>query len=72
VKLAKHEIIIAKQTVNNGKREVPSILNEVVTVTRENMVDTIIKDGFHPFDEVYRGIPEANRPPKPAAAAAKP
>jgi D-xylose transport system substrate-binding protein len=72
VKLAKHEIVIAKQTVNNGKREVPSILNEVVTVTKENMVDTIIKDNFHPFDEVYRGIPEANRPPRPAAAAAKP
>jgi D-xylose transport system substrate-binding protein len=70
VKLAKHEIIIAKQTVNNGKREVPSILNEVVTVTRDNMVDTVIKDGFHPFDEVYRGIPEDKRPPKPAAAAA--
>jgi D-xylose transport system substrate-binding protein len=33
------------------------------------MVDTVIKDGFHPFDEVYRGIPEDKRPPKPAAAA---
>jgi D-xylose transport system substrate-binding protein len=68
VKIAKREVIVAKQTVNNGKVEVPALLNEVVTVTKENMVDTVIKDGFHPFEEVYRGIPEANRPPKPAAA----
>jgi D-xylose transport system substrate-binding protein len=66
VKLAKREIVIAKQTVNNGKIDVPAVLNEVVTVTKENMMDTVIKDQFHPYEEVYRGIPEANRPPKPA------
>ncbi len=67
VKIAKHQIVVAKQTVNNGKVDVPALLNEVVVVTKDNMVDTVIKDGFHPFDEVYRGIPEANRPPRPAA-----
>jgi D-xylose transport system substrate-binding protein len=67
VKIAKKEIVVAKQTVSNGKRDVPALLNEVVVVTKDNMMDTVIKDGFHPFDEVYRGIPEANRPPRPAA-----
>jgi len=67
IKIAKKQIVVAKQTVNNGKVDVPALLNEVIVVTKDNMVDTVIKDGFHPFDEVYRGIPEANRPPKPAA-----
>jgi D-xylose transport system substrate-binding protein len=66
VKIAKKEIVIAKQTVNNGKRDVPSLLNEVITVTKDNMVETVINDKFHPFEEVYRGIPESSRPPKPA------
>ena len=28
------------------------------------MADTVVKDGFHPYDEVYRGLPEASRPPR--------
>ena len=38
---------------------------EVVAVNKDNMIQTIVKDGFHPYDEVYRGVPDAQRPPKP-------
>ena len=37
----------------------------VVTVTRENIVDTVVRDGLAGYDEVYRGVPEARRPPRP-------
>jgi D-xylose transport system substrate-binding protein len=64
VKLAKRQVVVANQTVNNGSIDVPSALSEVVTVTKENMADTIVRDGFHPYDDIYRGVPENQRPPK--------
>jgi D-xylose transport system substrate-binding protein len=67
VKVAKRQVVVANESIPNGKIDVPSVLGEVVTVTKDNMVDTVIKDGFHPYAEVYRGVPEANRPPEPKA-----
>jgi D-xylose transport system substrate-binding protein len=40
------------QTVSNGSVDVPSVLLEPVAVTRENVVSTIIADGFYPIDQV--------------------
>jgi D-xylose transport system substrate-binding protein len=54
VKLAKRQVVVAKETVNNGSIDVPSALSEVVTVTKENMKDTIVRDGFHTQEEIYR------------------
>jgi len=65
MKVAKREVVVANQKISNDKIEVPSVLNEVVTVTKDNLIDTVIKDGFHPYEEVYRGVPEADRPKKP-------
>jgi D-xylose transport system substrate-binding protein len=65
VRLGERRIVVAKQTVNNGQVEVPSVLYDVVTVTRDNIVDTVVRDGQASYDEVYRGIPEAERPPRP-------
>jgi len=62
VKLARRQVVVARQTVDNGKLQVPSVLNEVITVTRENMLQTVVKDGFHSYEEVYRGVPESARP----------
>jgi D-xylose transport system substrate-binding protein len=47
VKLAQGKPVIAQSSVDNGKLLVPSVLNDVVVVTRENMMDTVVKDGFH-------------------------
>ncbi len=55
VKLALHKPVIAGQSVNNGKVEVPSALSEPIVVTPANMEQTVVKDGFHTHDEVYRG-----------------
>jgi D-xylose transport system substrate-binding protein len=62
VKLARHQVVVANKTVDNGKIQVPSVLNEVVVVTKENMLQTVIKDGFHSYDDVYRGVPASERP----------
>lgn len=48
--------------VNNGTLDVPSILVDVVDVTKENMKDTVIKDGFHKIEDVYRNVPKDEWP----------
>lgn len=37
----------------NGKKLVPTRLIPVIEVTKENIIDTVIKDGFHTYDEVF-------------------
>lgn len=55
VKLALHKPVIAGSSVNNGKVSVPSALSEPIIVTKENMAETVVKDGFHSQAEVYGG-----------------
>ncbi len=56
VKLAKRQPIVAKAELDNGKVAVPSVLLDVVAVTKENIDDTVIADGFHPREAVYKGV----------------
>lgn len=53
VKLAQKKPIVAKAEVENGKLPVPSVLLDIVAVTKENLKDTVIKDGFRKEAEVY-------------------
>jgi D-xylose transport system substrate-binding protein len=39
--------------VNNGKIDVPSYLIQPTIVDKDNMKDTIIKDNFHSYEDVY-------------------
>jgi D-xylose transport system substrate-binding protein len=55
IRMAKGKPVVAPGKVNNGKIDVPSILLDVVVVTKDNIMDTIIKDGFHKATEVYSG-----------------
>jgi D-xylose transport system substrate-binding protein len=68
VRIAQRKVVVAPQTVNNGSIDVPSVLADVVTVTKANMVDTVISDGLHSFDDVYRGVPEGQRPARAGLA----
>ena len=61
-KLARGKPIIARGALPNGKVQVPSIFVDVVLVTKDNMMETVVRDGFHPFDEIYRGTAERRRP----------
>lgn len=65
IKMAKGEEIDTKGNVtNNGQKDVPSVLLTPIAVTADNMNDTVIKDGFQKFDEVYKNVPEDKRPSK--------
>jgi D-xylose transport system substrate-binding protein len=65
VRLARRQVVVARQTADNGAGEVPAVLFDVVTVTRDNIVATVVRDGLASYDDVYRGVPEARRPPRP-------
>jgi D-xylose transport system substrate-binding protein len=54
-KLAKGKPIIAAHGVDNGKTLVPSLLLDVTVVTKQNLDETVIKDGHHPREKVYQG-----------------
>lgn len=47
---------------DNGTKEVESFYVDVVAVDKDNMVDVIIKDGFHTVEEVYANIPKDQWP----------
>ena len=46
---------LATEKVDNGQKDVASILLEPVAVTKDNVKDTIIKDNFHPVDQICSG-----------------
>lgn len=56
VTLAKGEAAGADRKVNNGKIEVPSVLLSPIAVDRHNIDATIIADGFHAWEDVYREL----------------
>lgn len=65
VAMARGKPIVARHATNNGKLDVPTLLTPVVALTRDNMIDIVVRSGFLPYDEIYRGVPEAQRPPRP-------
>ena len=50
--------------VDNGKTKIPSIFLQPVYVNRENMMSTVVSDGWYPMEEVYANIPKAGWPAK--------
>ncbi len=65
VKMAKDESIDTNGNVtNNGQKDIPSVLLTPIAVTADNMKDTVIKDDFQKFDEVYKNVSEDKRPSK--------
>ena len=62
LKLARGEALNAPDKINNGKLDVPAILQTPISVDKNNMMATIIKDGYHTVDEVYKNVPPDQRP----------
>jgi D-xylose transport system substrate-binding protein len=66
VKMAKGQALPpAKTTTNNNKREVPSYFLDPIAVTKDNMVGTVIADGFQKMEEVYKNLPKDQWPSQP-------
>jgi D-xylose transport system substrate-binding protein len=70
VKLARRESVESKSTVNNGFKEIPSILLEPIIVDKNNVMETIVSDGYHKMEDIYRNIPR-DRWPKPPTDSGK-
>src|SRR5437667_1700836 len=62
IKLARGEKIEAKDKVNNGKLDVPSILQEPIVLDKNNVMQTVIKDGYHKLEAVYKNVPKDQWP----------
>jgi D-xylose transport system substrate-binding protein len=57
VKLARGEKVEANSTLNNGRKDVPSILLDPVVVDKSNVNDTVIKEGYQKASDVYSNAP---------------
>ncbi|HKR01072.1 MAG TPA: substrate-binding domain-containing protein [Pyrinomonadaceae bacterium] len=62
VKLARGEKVDARDKVNNEKIDVPAILQEPMVVDKNNVMSTIIKDGYHKMEDVYKNVPRDQWP----------
>jgi D-xylose transport system substrate-binding protein len=64
IKLAKGEPLANATSFKNDVigKNVPAILLEVTVVDRSNLIDTVIKDGFSKFEDVYKNVPERECP----------
>jgi len=62
IKLARGEKLDAPDKVNNGKLDVPSILQEPIVLDKNNVMQTVIKDGYHKMEDVYKNVPRDQWP----------
>ncbi len=62
IKLAKREKVDAKDKINNGKIDVPSLLFEPMILDKNNVMQTVIKDGYHKLEDVYKNVPKDQWP----------
>ena len=51
----------ATRGISNGKIDVPSILLPPVAVDRDNLVSTVIADGYQKLEDVYRDVPRPGK-----------
>jgi D-xylose transport system substrate-binding protein len=63
IKLAKKETLLTTPFHNDANNsDVASILLQVISVDKNNLMDTVIKDGYAKYEDVFRNVPEADRP----------
>jgi D-xylose transport system substrate-binding protein len=58
----KHPITDTTRPMNNGRKDVPSVLLPTVEVDKDNLVEAVLKDGWHPVQDVYRDVPKDQWP----------
>jgi D-xylose transport system substrate-binding protein len=64
IKFARGEKVDTVDTIENGKKAVPAILLEPVAVDRANLLNTVVKDGYHTLAEICANVPP-DKCPKP-------
>jgi D-xylose transport system substrate-binding protein len=72
VKLARGEQVSAPESVKaNDGSSIPSILHEPVNIDKANLMQTVVKDGYHKYDDVYKNVPPGERPKQTAGGGGK-
>ena len=66
VKLAKKEKPDTNAALKAVNKEVPSMLYDPLVVDKSNVLETVVKDGYQKFDDIYKNVPPDQRP-KPTA-----
>lgn len=60
------EFTMAELTNDDSKQgNVKALFLPVEQVNKDNVFDLCVKNGFQSYDDVYRDVPEDQRPPKP-------
>src|SRR5215831_14770371 len=62
IKLARGEKVETTDKINNGKIDVPAILFEPIVVDKSNIMSTVIKDGYHKMEDVFKNVPRDQWP----------
>ena len=65
ISLANGEEVETDNTINNGFKDVPYVKLTPISVDKDNLLEVIVGDGFHSYEDVYKNIPEEERPPNP-------
>jgi D-xylose transport system substrate-binding protein len=68
LKLARGEAVQTNDTVDNGKKKVPSMLFEPQAVDKNNLVATVVKDGYQTLEKICEKVPAEQCPKVDAAA----
>ncbi len=50
--------------ISDGENDIPYAKVDPIVVTKDNLVDTVIKDGFHRLEDVYLNVPKGQWPNK--------
>jgi D-xylose transport system substrate-binding protein len=64
VKFARGEQVATSDTIDNGFKQVPAILLAPVAVDRNNLIDTVVKDGYHTLEAICETLPPEKCPKK--------
>jgi D-xylose transport system substrate-binding protein len=46
---------LAPEKVDNGAKQVPSVLEDTIAITKDNIADTVVKDGFLKVSDICTG-----------------
>jgi D-xylose transport system substrate-binding protein len=57
IKLARGEPVNTSDKINNGLKDIPSILLEPIAVDRSNIVSTVVKDGYQTLEKICANLP---------------
>lgn len=62
VALARGESVATTSAISNGTRKVPALLVAPVAVTKDNVMATVVKDGFQNLETIQKSLPAEKWP----------